>query len=170
MKSKHPQDWQIILFGAIMFFLCLQSCTTTKNVQKSEVKTESESKSTEEAKSTAQIETNTQTKAETVTNEQCDTNIWVMVPVSATKKDTIIKVQIPVKFQRIIKRIEASDQNKKEQNSAQVNKNDQLHQKSYEQRMDKTVERTGLPWWAIAILTIFILIGVAELLWRLKVF
>jgi len=181
MKSPNdhfPKDWQLILFAAVVFFLAMQACTTTKQVHQERIIEETKAKVNEETKASTQAETNTKTRttSETETTENCDSLLWVSVPTGISSKSghdsTYIKVAVPIKFNRTIKRKEFTDQDqqKKEQGNSNILRKEQLHQKSDLLRKDKTVERTGLPWWAIAILVLAVLIGVAVLLWRLKVF
>ena len=175
MKAKYvdfPRDWQIVLLAAVLFFLCIEACTTTKHLQQDQTKVETQVKATEEIKTNTGADTKTQTRitAETDIIEKCDTTLSVWPVTDGKKADK--PVDIKVQFERTTHRNEFTDQSqeKKEQGNTTVVKKEQLNQKSDVQHMDKTVERTGLPWWAIAILVIAILIGVAVLLWRLKVF
>ncbi len=171
-----PKDWQLILFAAIIFFLILQSCSTTKQIHQERTREEIQAKSAEETKTNTQAETNTSTKttSETVTTEDCDTTVkaWITIDIPNGKKDTMIKVSVPVKFTRQIKRTEfqQQDQQKKDQGNTNIARNEQLSSKTDKALKDKTVERTGLPGWCIAIIILLILAGVAVLLWRLKVF
>jgi Flp pilus assembly protein TadB len=173
IDEDFPKDWQIIIFAAILFFLALQACTTTKQVNQVKQTEETKLKSSEETKTTVQSETKTKTiaTAETVTVEECDTA--VMVWVMAGDTNPIIKqILVPVKFKRTINKTEVINQQQenKQQEAAVVTKKEQLNTKTELTAKDKTVERTGLPWWGIAIIVVFILAAIAILLYRRKVF
>lgn len=180
MKTEtcFPRDWQIILFAAIIFFLALQSCKTTKNVHQVKSNQEIKSATEEKVETSSQAETITKTlaTAETQTTEECDTMVWIWAPMvsdsGTVTTETYEKIAVPIRFKRTTTRKEFTqgEEKKKESQSTTAARKEQLTQKSETVLKDKTVERTGLPGWAIAIIIIFILAGVAVLLWRLKVF
>ena len=171
-KSPTAQ-FLITIIGAwfcILMFFFMSGCSTTKGIHQEQSKQEIKSEVLEQTNTDAQAETNTNTKttSETQITEDCDTTVWI------TLNTGIDASPIPVKvfFKKTTnhKEYQEQDQQKKEQGTSNVLKKEQLHQKSDVLLKDKTVERTGLPWWAIAILILAIVIGVAVLLWRLKVF
>jgi len=175
-NKNFPQDWQIIFFAAIMFFLCLQGCKTTKEMTQVKATEETKIKATEESKSTAETETKTDTRttAETNTVEECDTSVSVWVNLSDTESviQEVRQILVPVKFKRTINKKEFTNQlqEKKEQVTAVSDKKDIVSSKTNLQVKEKTVERTGLPWWGIGLIILILLAGVAVLLWRMKVF
>jgi hypothetical protein len=163
-----PKDWQIILFAMIMFFLCLQACTTSKNVQREQTKQETESKSSEAVKTNTDAQTQTTSQIFTETNivEECDTIIEVSIPI--VKKldstfvihDTIIKAKVPVSFTRTTNRKENRQvqEEKKEQTQVSAEKKEQVSQKSETAMVNKQIERAGFPWWAVAMGVILVIV------------
>ena len=171
-NGKFPQDWQIITFAAIVFFLALHGCTTTKQLHQVTSTEQTQAKTTEETETTneAETKTNTKTTAETVINETCDTTIQLWPVIDGKKASQ--PVDVMVKFNRTINRKEFidQDQQKNEQGTQNIDRKEILDQKSEVILKDKAVERTGLPWWVIGIVSLILLAGVAVLLWRMKVF
>ncbi len=177
MKSydHFPKDWLLAIFAAIMFFLCLQACTTSKQINQVKAKEEININSSEETKATTQSETNTNVTAtaETVTTEECDTTVSVWVMINDTVSGSGIKqIIVPIKIKRTIikKEVIKQQQKKNDQVTAVNTKTEQLKSKTELNTKDKTVERTGFPWWVYGIIAVFILAAVAVLLYRRKVF
>ena len=170
-----PKDWQLILLAAIMFFLCLQACTTTRKVQLKQTKEETKSTVSTETKTDLQAETNTKTlvTSETVITEDCDTNITVWVKVKdSTMATTFEEIRVPIKVRKTThsKVFSDQDQQKKESGNTAINRNEQLNKNSSVSIKNKDVERTIFPWWATAIIVAGVLGALALLLRKLKVF
>ncbi len=170
-NDHFPKDWQLILFAAIIFFLAMQSCTTTRQVHQELAKEESLVKVSEETKANmaTEIKTEINTTAETEVNESFDTvvRIWPVVDGKVSEKP----VDVLVKGERTIHRKEFSNQQQQrnEQSNIEVSLNDQRNQKSEVVLKQKTVERTPLPWWGILIIFVFILFAIiAFLIKRVK--
>lgn len=169
-QENFPKDWQIIIFAAILFFMAMQGCTTSKQTQQVSAKEEFITKIIEEIKSNHQAETITETKttSETQITEDCDTTVWITVP----GEESAQPIPVTVKFKRTTnhKEFQEQDQKKKESGTTNIDRKEQLSQTSVKVIKDKTVERTGLPGWSIWIIVLLILAAMAVLLWRLKVF
>ena len=169
-NNHFPKDWQIILFAAVMFFLAMQACTTSKELHLERTKEETQVTVAEETKAVATTETKTDTKttAETEVKETFDTviRIWPVVDGKVADKP----VDVPIKGERIIHRKEFTNQQqqKKEHSGTEISRQEQVNEKSEIALRDKTVERTGLPWWAIALLLFAIVAGVVIGIWRYK--
>ena len=172
-SDNFPKDWQLAILAALLFFLCLQACTTTKVVHQVKTTEVIKAKTFQEENKSLESNTNTDTKtiAETLITEQCDTAVMVWVTIGDTGS-RVTKILVPVKFKRITEKKEFinQQQQKKEQGSTTIVKKDQITQKTDVIIKDKTVERSGLPWWVIAIIVVFIVAAVAVLLYRRKVF
>lgn len=152
-KDSFPQDWQIIALAAILFILCLQSCKTTKQVSREQVKQETEVKTTVEAKATTEAVTKTETKAKIVTDivEHFDTTVKVYPVIDGKVAEK--PVDVPVKGKRTTHREEdiVQNQDKKEQGAQQVKQNEDSKGKSDSSTVHKDVKRTAFPWWIIVI-------------------
>ena len=170
INNHFPKDWQIILFAAAMFFLAMQACTTTKQVHQEREKEETWAKINEERKAVETTETKTdiKTTAETEVKETFDTvvRVWPVLDGKVADKP----VDVPVKGERTIHRKEFinQQQEKKEHSGIEISRHEQVKQKSDIALKDKNVERTGLPWWASALLLFAIVAGVAIGIWRFK--
>lgn len=172
-NDNFPKDWQLVILAALLFLLCLQACTTTKDLHQLKTTEQIITKSFQEENKSLESKTNTDTKttAETFITEECDTAVSVWV----TNCDTGsrgTRVLIPVKFKRITSKKEFTNQQvqKREQGNTTIVKKDQIDQKTELITRDKTVERTVFPWWVIAIIVVFILATVAVLIYRKKGF
>lgn len=169
------KDWQIILVAAILFLLCLESCKTTKNVQKSVEHSEAVTVTEEKASVNTETVTDIATKAnvEMQIIEEVDTCLTVPVPVYSEDSSRVsyVPAQVRVKFKKLTNRKEFTEQSekKKENSQADIGKKELQKTGTEAKRFKKDVERTGTPWlWPV--LLIVILIAIAVLLWRLKVF
>jgi cobalamin biosynthesis Mg chelatase CobN len=172
LNESFPKDWHIILFGAIMFFLIMQACTTAKEISQVKITGETDYKVKENTNASSQAQTNTKTKKviETETTEDCDTtvNVWVDVPGTNTKEQVPVNVKVRKTTTR--KEFTDQDQQKKESGTTSVDRKEQRKANNTQIAKEKTVERTGLSFWSISIIVLLILAGAAALLWRLKVF
>ena len=174
MKSngKFPKDWQIIMFAAVLFFLALQACTTTKQLHSVATTEQIKANSTEETKTNTGAETNTQTKitAETDITEKCDT----LVPVRYVVNGELAAepVYVPIKFVRTTHRKEYTEQTqeKKEETAVTVTSKKQVAIKNDAVLKDRAVTRSGITWWMIAIAILAILEGIAVYIFKKKLF
>jgi nucleotide-binding universal stress UspA family protein len=169
-KNNFPQDWQLFLFAAIMFFLCLQGCSTSKQVTTDRTEEEIKVKANEEAETDTEAQTKTETKVTSKgkITEKFDTVIKVWPVVDGKKAD--IPVDVNVQGERTTEWEEYAEQKqeKNEQEKAKIVKKKQEAKKSDIRHKDKTVERTGLPWWGIVIIIMAIIAIVAGIVWKIR--
>lgn len=89
------------------------------------------------------------------------------------RSQAIIKEQnITIKAKRITERheVSAQQQSKSENSGTSLTRKDQLSKQSDTEKKDKDVTRTGFPAWLIIAIIFAVIVGVAVLLWRMKVF
>lgn len=179
MKTKEQSnlEFRIIIIGAwlaiaMLILLANTSCSTTRQVRKEEMKSETklETSSDSSSHTEATTTTNTKVQAETVKTEECDTTVMVQPVINGSPVGDPVAVVIRKKATTTRKEYTEQQQERKEQGKTTVGKKGQLYQKTDIATRDKTVERTGLPWWAIGMIVMAIVVGAAVLLWRLKVF
>lgn len=148
--------------------LLLSGCTTTKQVHQERVIEETQAKATEERLTSSASETKIETKAtaETDIKETFDTVVHIWPVVGGKIADE--PVDIVIKGERTIHRKEDTNQQhqNKELGNTTVNRKEQVNQKSDALLKDKNIQRTALPWWAIALFILAVVISVGVFIWR----
>lgn len=156
MKNKAIDITFILLVTIILLMVTLIGCTSSRKVQKNELKqtTETEVKQATEVRNDVTTTRNNEITSTTTTRECVDTVVSVVVaPTGNAKLDSFLRnkpLQVAVKLNRSTIRQEYRKENELSTDKT-VMKNDQSVQKTEKTvQKAKNVETKGSPWWLFA--------------------